>query len=332
MKNIPENKIRDFAQYLQAVVRMDDNTRIDGNDAIYFARELLNVRATAFDFQYAELEALTHLPVKMDIDPAQTQYTYQTFQGVGTATLVSSYSKTGPRADLLATEAAPMSIRGMTSSYGYSFQEMRESKFAGKNIDVRKAEAARRSIAQLTDTVMAFGSSFAGVAMPGLLTLSGTQTYTVPAGDSGSTTWAKKTPDEVLFDMYNMESQVVINSNNVERPDTLLLPQSSFEMIKQRRVGDGSNDSILTQFLRNSTSIKNVQGWYLLEAAPASQWTGRRMMAYKKDPMKLEAILPVPFEQLPPQLNGFETVIQCHGRIAGVCLYFPQSVIYGDGI
>lgn len=326
MKNIPQDRIDAMA------ARIRQATHLDAAESVFFARELLQVRTQAFEVQYPEFEATKFVPVKTDIDPAIEEYTYQVYDSVGKAELVASYSTTAPRADVHAREAPLQKIRGIVSSYGYSFQEMRASMLANKQLDVRKANAARRSIAQEVDEILAFGSTKLGATMRGILTLPGTETYAVPNGAAGSKTWASKTPDEILADMYNMELQLIVNSNNVERPDTLLLPLSSYGLISQRRIGDGSSDSILAQFKKNCVAIKNIEPWYLMESAPHSEWTGRRAMAYRKDPEKLEALLPVEFEQFPPQIDGFETKTNCHARIGGVVLYFPKSVIYADGI
>ena len=40
----------------------------------------------------------------------------------------------------------------------------------------------------------------------------------------------------------------------------------------------------------------------------------------------------VEFEQMPPQIVGFDTVTNCHSRTAGCIVPFTKSIAYGDGI
>ena len=73
---------------------------------------------------------------------------------------------------------------------------------------------------------------------------------------------------------------------------------------------------------------------FKLDYANRAAWSGSsgRMVALRQDPMKLEAIIPQEFEQLPPQMEDFETKTICHARTGGVVAYYPASISYGDGI
>ena len=48
--------------------------------------------------------------------------------------------------------------------------------------------------------------------------------------------------------------------------------------------------------------------------------------------MLLEGILPVPFESFAPEIRSMNFRIACHSRIGGVCVRYPKSVAYMDGI
>ena len=306
---------------------------MDANEAVIFARELLKVRARAFETQYPEYKALRFVPRNTEVDELDEAYTYRIFSETGTAELMSDYSNTAPRADVSGVEATPQKIKPIVASYGYSFMEARRAAKLGNELPMRKANAARRAIAQEVNRVLTYGDSIkTGVTLAGLLTLTGTLTYSTPNGAAGSKTWALKTADEVILDMTSMVTQVIVNSNDIEHPDTLILPLSSYESIKSRRMGDGSDKTILNYFRELRPEI-TVEGWYAAESDGAlSVWTGKRMMAYQRNAEKLDAILPIEFEQLAPDVTAMETVTKCHARVGGVMLYYPKSVIYGDGI
>ncbi len=312
----------------------------DASEANVFARELLKVRSRVFEIQFPEMKALRLIPKNTEVNATDEQYTYRVATEYGTTKMGSSYTGTAPRADVSMVEATPQLIRPMTAAYGYDFQEARVAARTGNQLPMRKANAARRAIAQEINDILTFGRAAAGASgktgygtvLYGLANLSGTLTFTPATGAGGSKLWSLKTPDEILADMNGIASGIVTNSNDVEHPDTMLLPLASYEQIASQRLGDGSDATILKHFLAVNPHIKTIEPWYALDAAPNSEWTGKRMVAYQKSPDVLECLLPVEFEQFAPQMVNMETITSCHARIGGVVVYRPKAISYGDGI
>lgn len=304
---------------------------MDASENAFFARQLEHIRPGVFEVRYAELIATSLVPINTSVHPGAEVFTYRAYDQVGKAQLASDLSKTGARADVFAKPEVTSPIRSMKGSYGYSIQEARAAMMAGLDLDPRKARAARRAIAQLMDDVLLLGDGTAPyLGLYGLFALVGTHTYTVPNGDAGDTEWSTKTADEVVADLHGIANGIVTNSKDVHQPDTLLLPLTSYQEISQRRMGDGSTMTILQFFLANSPYIKSVIPVVKLETAGSGGV--KRMVAYKKDPDMVEGIVPVAFEQLAPQFDGYEVLTHCHGRIGGVVTYYPKSISYGDGI
>ena len=309
--------------------------RMDSSEAMTFARELLKVRARMFEVQFPELKALSLIPPNTDVDDTDEAYTYQTVTETGRAELMADYSNTAPLADVHADEATPQKIKPIVNAYRYTFMEGRRSAKLGKELPMRRARAARKAIAQEVDRVFAYGDTTkTGVTLYGLLNLSGTETYTTPNGAGGVKTWGGtngKTPDEIITDLTAPLRQVIVNSNGIEECDTWILPLSSYEYIRDTRMGQNSDVSILQHFQGKRPTVQVIP-WYRAEAAPASEWTGKRAMAYKRDPDKLDRLLPVEFEQLTPDVTALMTTTVCHARIGGINNYLPKSIIYMDGI
>lgn len=305
---------------------------MDASENVFFSRQLEQIRAQAFEVQYAELKGVSLVPAKTDFHPGVEEYTYRVFDKVGRAMLSSNGSDKGPRVDLKGFETTTK-FKTLKDSYGYNIQEARNAMMASLDLNGRKAKAARDAIATLSDDAILLGANGAGLGgsgFTGLFTLTGTETYAVPNGAAGSTLWTSKTPDEIVQDMHGMVFQVEQNSNEVEKCDTLVLPLSRKGLVSSTRMGDGSNQTILSHFLETNGSITNVEFSQKLNSNSA--WTGARSMAYKKDPSKLECLIAVEFEQLPPQYDGYEVITHCQARIGGTICYFPKSAIYGDNI
>ncbi len=308
---------------------------LDASEANVFARELLKIRAGVFEVKFPELKAMGLIPKNTDCGPADEEFTYRTATEYGRTKLAAGYSGTSPRADVSMVEAAPQRIRPMRVSYGYDIQEARVAAKTGNGLPQRKANAARKSIAQELNRILTFGAAATeyGVAMSGLAALSGTLTFTPGLSQStGSKSWLTKTPDEILADMNGVARGIVTNSSDVEHPNTLLLPLARYELIASMRLGDGSDQTVLKHFLGVNPHIKTVEAWHALDAAPAAEWTGMRMICYDKSPDVLESIVPIEFEQFAPQMHGTETVTECHARIGGVVCYRPKAISYGDEI
>ena len=313
--------------------RIDAAEVMDAGESLWFARQLEFIRPGLFEVLYPELKGKQIIPVNNTVHPGAEQYTYRAYDRVGEAIVMSDYTRLSPRSDVKGLESTQV-IRGLTTSYGYNMQEMRAAMLAQLPLDVRKAMAARDLMERKLDDVIFFGDAASGLS--GFANLSsGTTSYTVPNGNvSGTKVWRTKTPDEIVSDMHGIISAVVTGTLEVEQPDTLVLPLAAYVIASTRRMGDGSNQTILDYFLKSSPYCKQVIPTFKLDYANRTNWSGSagRMVALKQDPMKIEAIIPQEFEQLPPQQDGFEVMTICHARSGGVVAYYPAAVAYGDGI
>lgn len=306
--------------------------RMDAGESVFFARQLEYMRPGLFEVLYPDLIAKKIIPVNNGVDPGAEQYTYRAYDRTGKAIVIKNYSEQAPRVDVKGIESVTQ-IRGLADSYGYNLQELRAAMFAQLPLDVRKAMAARDVMERLIDDIGFYGDTASGLT--GLANLANAGTYTVPVV-AGSALWRSKSADQIAADMHGICNYVVKNSLGIEQPDTLALPLAAFTIVATKRMGDGSNQTVLDYFLKTSPYCKKVVPSYKLDAANHSLWsnssTQGRMIAYRQDPMKLELVIPQEFEQLPPDKVGFEYVTVCHARCAGVVGYYPASIAYGDGI
>lgn len=312
------------SQLLKTVEKFDN---MDAGETAFFARQLEQIRAKTYDVKYIELRARDFIPVDNSVDPGAEQVTYRQYDQVGVAKFISNYADDLPRVDIKGREFTAK-VKGIGDAYGYSIQEMRAAKFSGVPMEQRKANAARRAIEYKLD--VAGRSGDAETNLVGFLNQTNTTTYTVPNGAAGSPLWVNKTPDEIVADMHGICNGIVSSTSGVEIPDTLLLPIDMYLLVSTKRMGDGSDVTILKYFLGTSPHVKNVDQWYPLATAGAT--SNRRMVAYRKDPDALQWLIPQEFEQFAPQQKNLEIVTPCHARTGGVVVYYPLSISYGDGI
>lgn len=301
--------------------------KFDANETAFLARQLEQIRARSYDIKYAPLDAVSFLPVDTEISNGVEAVTYRQYEMFGMAKIVADYANDFPTANVIAREFTSK-VKSLGASYQYSIQEMRAAQFSGVPLEQRKANAARRGIDQMHNTLARVGSSADGLL--GFLNQSNTTTFSVPNGAAGTATWVTKTPDEIVADMFDIAQGIVTSTKGVEIPDTILLPLAQHGLVSTRRMGDGSDATILEYFLKASPWVKSVLPWH--ELAGAGVGPTDRMVCYRKDPDALQYIMPVPFEQFAPQEQGMVMKTHCHARSGGVVVYYPLSISYGDGI
>jgi hypothetical protein len=304
-----------------------DSMKLDANETIFFKRELEYVKSQAYDTKFRENKLLSILPISTEAGPGATEITWRRFTSVGSAIQISDSGENIPRADVYGEETTTKIIP-YGAAYGYNIYEIRRAQMAGRPLEAMRATAARKAIDDKLNDIAASGDTAAG--LKGFINYTGISEYTVASGTSGLKTWANKTPDEILADMNGIVNSVVVATVGIERPDTLLLPQSNYNLIMQKRIGDGSDVTILNYFLNNNKYIKTVDWLYELTGAGAT--TSNRMMAFVNDAQHLTFELPIPFEQHDIQQKGFDYVVPCSCSTAGMIVYYPNAVVFADGV
>ena len=308
---------------------LKDRVRFDNLDAAesaFFRNQLELVKARTYDRRMVKLRAREFVPLDGEVDNATQTYTWRSYDQVGAAILLSSYADNLPRSDVFAKEES-VQIKGLGASYGYSIQEVRAAQKAGVALESKKAAGARRGIEVMIDRILATGDASSG--MKGLLNQPNALTYTVPAGASTSTTWALKTPAEKLADLIGIVEYIVAQTEEVEMPDTIIMPRAQFTLIRTERFSNSSDRTTMEWFAALYPEVA-LQNWKKCIGAGAGSTD--RMIAYSKNVDQIAGIIPQEFEQFPVQERNLEFVVPCHARIGGVVSFYPLSVCYGDGI
>lgn len=324
---------------IPAAIMASEGTRFDSAEdaSVFFARELDYVKAQSYDVEYPELTALSLFPISSEADPGAETITYYTYDKTGVAKVIDNYSTDLPRADVNGKPNYAQ-IKSLGDSYGYSAQEMRASRLAGKSLDARKGESARFQIDNLNNRIAWAGDEESGL-MGVLSDGQSVPLYTIEEGaESGKTSWLDKTADEILADVNGMAKQVAKVTKNVERPDTLCVPADVYMDISTRRIPDTST-TVLAFILEHAPYIKKVISAAELDADSigtnpyAAETDGQGVaFLFKNDIRKMSLENPMPFYQYPLQVQGLETIIPCEARTAGVIFYYPLSALIAVGV
>ncbi len=308
-----------------------NNSKLDSDTTAFFARQLEFVKAETFDVRYAELKARSLIPVSNDGGPGVNSITYYQYDMFGAATIIGTYATDLPRADIRGKRfEAP--VHTVADAYGYAIEDIEAARYAGLPLEQRKANAALRAIEQKVNTIAWFGDADHG--LPGFFANPNVPVAAVADtgnnGGAAATQWVYKTPDQILYDLNQCAAQVLNNTQGVEQPDTLLLPLKQYNYIAGTPRSAVSDTTILDYFLKNNPYIKNVV--WLNELAGAGTGVADMMVAYSRNPDKIEMRIPVAFQQLPVQEEGLEFIIPCRLRTGGVVMMYPLSANFAYGI
>ena len=301
---------------------------MDALGDIFFGNSLEVLQSSVYEFKYAPYKAFELIPVNYDF-PAGVEYITATgFQSVGRARIIDSYADDLPEAGILGMQLTNKVV-SIGSSYRYSHQEIRRSQMANLPLESKLALSARKAIEQEINKLALLGNNSG--TMFGLINNPNIPVVLVPAdGVGASTLWINKTPDQILRDMNLVVNQIVINSSEVEKPNTLLLPLAQYTLISSTPRSANSDTTILNYFLMNNPYITNVEA--LPQLAGSGATGADIMMAYDNASDKLQMNIPLPFTQYSPQERNLEFVIPCEARFGGVSCWFPLSMIKGEGI
>lgn len=304
---------------------------MDADGAVFFQRQLEHIKSRSYDVQYAALQARSLFPVSNEGGMGVTTITYRTYDQAGVARIINAYADDLPRADVAGKETT-IPVRSVGTSYGYNLDEIQSSQLTGTGLDQRRANASRRSVEQVVNDVAFFGDAKSG--MPGLF-----DNANIPTGNvvdpGGGTEWVNKTPDQILFDINDLFADIFETTKMVERPNTLLLPPSQWSYIASTPRSANSDTTILQYVVQNSPYINSEADIIPVNECAAANnplLASDAMVAYDRDPDKLQLEIPVELEYLPIQQKNLEFIVPGRARLAGLNIYYPLSLAIATGI
>lgn len=322
---------------------------VDAAESAHVNRALTQVEQTVYATEFPPLESRKYIPVDMSDDPGAEWTSYVLLTRVGMAKLVTSRGQDLPKVTLFRKEYQRRYFN-LGAQYDYTVDELRNAKFAAGrggafgpplNLDAEQALACREAIERAHDKVGALGSATSstipglsvGIGMDvgvlGLLNQTNAGSYTPATGAAGSTAWSLKTPDEKLADLVGLFASMEASTYKTFVPDTILLPVTQFRNAAGRRMGDGSDASVINVFNKMFPQV-TVDSWNYCTGAGAAGVD--RAVAFINDPRRVKLKISIDFEQSPVEYRNRMFKTDCIGRTAGVVSQYPVSIMYMDGI
>ncbi len=309
---------------------MEQFKNLDASSSIFFRRELEFVKARSYDIEYADLMARQLFPVSSEAGAYAQIITWTQYDRVGMSQIISSYAKDLPRADITGEQiSSPVRAHGL--SFAYTVDEIMTAQAVGKNLEQRRVNAVTRGSEETIDNIAWYGDAATG--LPGFLSNPNIPTGPVAPGASGSTTWATKTPAEILADINNLFGTMYAVTLKKEKATRLLLPVLQWNYIMSTPRSENSDTTIAAYVVANSPWLTSLDDIMAINEMDGAGTGGADMMAiYTPDPDKLTMEIPLELQFLPAQEIGLTFEVPSWGKVGGVIVYKPMSIRFAYGI
>lgn len=293
------------------------------------------IEPTVYAVRYQDIQYPQLIPVDATGPEWINGVTYFSSDAVGRANWFHGKADDVPHAEVL-REKFETTVSMAAIGYDYDLEELGRSMQLGIDLRPDKANAARRASEEFIDRVAFVGDTaknYFGVANNPNVTAGAA----AATGTGSSTTWALKTPDQILIDINTAISGIFTGSLGAEQADTLLLPQQQLLDIGTRLLNPNQPLTIRRWVEENNAYTMQtgqpltIRGIWGLETAGSGSTT--RMVAYRRAPEVLVLYMPMPFQFLPAwQVGPMRFEVPGIMRISGVEVRRPRSMRYVDGI
>lgn len=302
---------------------------LDAQENRFFRDELRFIIPEMVAFLHPDVTAREALPVDTRAGPGAQNIEFRQVTQTGRAKIISDYADDIPRTNVFA-EAFTSKVRSLACQATWNLQEIRaavlaNSKGANVQLDREETEGAREAILRLENDLAWNGSTKHGLI--GLLNAPTIPVAAAPDGASTNPEWDTKTAQEIVDDLNLLVNQIVENSNQVERPDTILLPVDQYHIAVNKNMGVGTDTTALQYFVNNSPYISSMDNVIPINELKGAGASGQDIMiAYRKDASKVQMSVPFDIESFAPEIHGMTTTVMYHSRFGDVQVKKPISL------
>lgn len=319
--------------------------RKDVGELAFVERALNYVEREVYYAEFPPLEGLKYVPVDTSDPEGAKTTSYRQITRTGIAKMITERGDDAPATKLFVREFHHSYYR-LGAWYELTLDDILAAQLAvqnGSNINLEMEQAlgAREAINRGLDVVAAIGSTTSAtipglsigigydVGLLGLLNQPNATLYSVAHGSQLSTLWSAKTPDEMIADLAGIYAAMVASTYKVFKPDTILLPIQQFEAAKLRRMGDASDETVISFYKKINPAV-TVDSWQYCQGAGVGGLD--RMVAYINDKRRIRLKISQMFRQMPPEWRNLTFSVLCTAKTAGIVCPYPLAVSYGDGI
>ncbi len=295
----------------------------DAGESIFLERQLEAVETRLYEKKLRELKYRQYIPVTGVAGAGASVISYYLYTKIGMAKIIANPSDDLPRSDVFA-QRFTQQVHNEGTSFGYSTRDLRQAVFAGVPLDTMKADAARRGIHELENTLAWTGDSTHG--MVGLLAHPNIPTVQAPLDATATTrNWSGKTSGEIIDDIKLMTSGIRQATRGVHQANVLLLPIAQYDIIALLPRSDLSDQTVLEFITKPGNSFGLSKVDWIIELEGAGTGGSDMALCYELDDEVLQFHIPMEMQMLPPQARNMEFIIPVEAEIGGVVVRYPLA-------
>ena len=295
----------------------------------FLLSQLTHIESKMYEKKYKAITYPGIIPVSNEAGEWAESVTYFFMDGAAVAKFVGTKSLNVPIAEI-GTDKITVPVELGATGYEYSDEELRQAIQLKRALPQLKSNTARRAYEELAQRVAMLGDVTHN--LPGFINNTNVTAATVVNPGSG-TEWVNKTPNQILFDINDFMGDIFVDTLQVEKPNTLLLPTAQWNYLAGTPRSDNSDTTLLAWLIANSPYLTSDADIIpVTELASAGGGATDRMMAYDKDMDKVVFHIPMPLRFTEPQRKGRGFEVPGEFKLSGIEFRYPGSARYAYGI
>ena len=217
------------------------------------------------------------------------------------------------------------------------WQDTQKANFVGRSLDQILQDGIRMTYDKHWDQNVYMGITEYGST--GLFNDPNVTQTTAANGAGGTATWATKTPDEILKDVNDaiIAAWAAAEYDESAMPNHILMPYEQYTYIATTKVSALAEKTILTYLEENNMAKKQGKSLFIAGvrwAKGAGTGNTDRMLVYCNDRrfVKAEELVPLQRAMTQPNATNFCYDTAYAANLTEVEIYYPQTMLYVDGI
>lgn len=217
------------------------------------------------------------------------------------------------------------------------WQDLQRANYVGRSLDQILQDGVRLTYDKHMDQNVYTGIAEYGTT--GLVNDADVTETTAAAGAATTTAWSTKTPDEILKDVNDaiIAAWGATEYDESAVPNHILIPYEQYSYLVANKVSAYADKSILTYLLDNNIAKQQgkdlfIAGCKWLKAAGTGATD--RMVVYCNDKrfVKVDELVPLTRALTQPSATNFCYDTAYAANISEVQIFYPQTMLYVDGI
>jgi hypothetical protein len=314
-----------------------DKIRNDANATALLARDLVFVTAEVERKVYERSRCMQFVRPDTSYPRGAESYSRRLLDQSGEAQVSATLAGDSPRVDVAVSEGL-LPFRNIKASYAYSIDDLERAAFSRTPLAAWKRQACIDAIARKIDRIGRSGTALDPNGVAGLTGFFNNAFVTLHTLTNGE--WPTATAAEILADLQELEAAIIAAAGDTQ-PDAyrLILPTVMEGRLVTLEHTAQSDMTVAKFFLANSRLIKSIERWTALDSPTPTVGSVVGDVAATDAPMAIltpmdqvqagiEWPMPIAYEEMPPEIENFEWVVNARARVGGVEFVRPYLSMY----